>query len=111
MVNHSYIIVSIVYLYCHVKNRCALIHFACMVLYMCMCFFLVFIMVLYMCILSFVCLYYVFMYVTDKLFAILQKRESIQHENFTIAKSFHETNNHVKMIAKYLVVFTAYARI
>ena len=37
--------------------------------------------------------------------------EIIQHENFTIAKSFHETNNHVKMIAKYLVVFTAYVRI
>ena len=64
MVNHSYIIVSIVYLYCHVKNRCALIHFACMVLCMCMCFFHVFIMVFYMCILSFVCLYYAFMYVT-----------------------------------------------
>ena len=64
MVNHSYIIVSTVYLYCHVKNRCAMMHFTCMVLYMCMCFFLVFIMVLYMCILSFVCLYYAFMYVT-----------------------------------------------
>ena len=47
-----------------VKNRCALIHFTCMVLYMCMCFFLVFIMVLYICLLSFVCLYYEFMYDT-----------------------------------------------
>ena len=64
MVNHSYIIVLIVYLYCHVKNRCTLIHFTCMVLYMCMCFVLVFIMVLYMCILSFVCLCYAFMYDT-----------------------------------------------
>ena len=43
---------------------------------------------------------------TDKLFAIFQKRKSIQHEIFTIVKSFSETNNHVKVIEKYFVVFT-----
>ena len=37
--------------------------------------------------------------------------KSIQHEIFTIAKSFSETNNHVKMIGKYFVIFTAYIRI
>ena len=36
--------------------------------------------------------------------------KSIQHEIFTIAKSFNETNNHVKRIDKYFVVFTAYIR-
>ena len=59
MVNDSYLILSIV-----CKNRFVLIHFICMVLNWCMCFFLVFIMVLYMYISSFVCLYYAFMYVT-----------------------------------------------
>ena len=40
------------------RTVAALIHFTYMVVYICMCFFLVFIMVLYICILSFVCLYY-----------------------------------------------------
>ena len=39
--------------------------------------------------------------------------KSNQHEIFTIAiaKSFSETNNHVRMIEKYFVFFTAYVRI
>ena len=38
--------------------------------------------------------------------------KSIQHEILTIAKSFIETNNHVKMIDKYFVAFkSAYIRL
>ena len=40
-----------------------------------------------------------------------KNRKSNQHEIFTIAKSFNETNNHVKLIEKYFVVFTAFVRI
>ena len=41
----------------------------------------------------------------------LKNGNSIQHEFFTIAKLFNETNSHVQMIEKYFVVFMAYVRI
>ena len=37
--------------------------------------------------------------------------KNIQHKIFTIAKSFNETNNHVKIIEKHFEVFTEYVRI
>ena len=50
--------------------------------------------------------------VTNKLFAIFQKTgKAINMENFTIAKSFNETNIHVKIIDKYFVYSTAFVRI
>ena len=45
------------------------------------------------------------------LYMYFKNGKSMKHEIFTIAKSFNETNNYVKMIAKYYVVFTAYVRI
>ena len=49
--------------------------------------------------------------VTDNRFAIFQKREKHSTSNFHLAKSFNETNNHVKITEKYFVVFTKYVRI
>ena len=59
MVNHSYIIVSIVYLY-----RQEPLHLDTFCLYGLIYVYVFLLCVLYMCILSFVCLYYAFMYVT-----------------------------------------------
>ena len=41
----------------------------------------------------------------------LKNGKSNQHEIFTIAKSFSDTNNHVKTREKHFVVFTAFIRI
>ena len=46
--------------------------------------------------------------VTDKLFAIFQNGKRNQDEIFTIAKSFNETNIHVKIIDKYFVYCTTF---